>query len=201
MEEKIIKLYSARAQEYISALGSVENMHEQDISSIIDWGTKVAGPILDAGAGPGHWSGLLHSYGCDIRGIDMVPEFVDSATHRFPLVNFEIGDIRNTAFDDSSFGGVLAWYSLIHLQPDSRKEALSELGRVLRPGGTILLGAFLGSQGEKFDHAITEAFYWSETGIANDLESAKFRVISTYVRSSEGTRPHLEALAQFIGTS
>lgn len=201
MEENIIKAYSTRAQEYITALGSVKDMHEQDISSIINWGTKIAGPILDAGSGPGHWSGLLQSYGCDIRGIDMVPEFVDSASRRFPLVNFEIGDILNTAFNDSSFGGVLAWYSLIHLQPESRKEALIELGRVLRPGGTILLGAFLGPQGEKFDHAIAEAFYWSEAGIADDLEPANFQVISTHVRSSEDTRPHLEVLAQFIGAS
>lgn len=199
MTEKIRKAYSTRAQEYISALGSVKNMDTQDVSYIVEWGKSVVGPILDAGSGPGHWAGLLHSYGCDVSGIDLVPEFVNSACKRFPLVTFTKGDILEMPYEDSSFGGILAWYSLIHLRPECRKQAFNEFIRVLRPGGTLLIGAFLGPQEGGFNHAISEAFYWSERGLVEDLESVDFQVVSTQVRSSEDVRPHLQVLAQLIG--
>lgn len=196
MAEEMRHAYSTRASEYVAALGSVEDMDALDIAFITDWGRNVVGPILDAGSGPGHWAGLLHSYGCDASGIDVVPEFVESARQRFPLVAFQEADIRAMPFEESSFGGVLAWYSLIHMRPEVRGQAFNEFARVLRPRGSLLVGAFLGPQGIGFDHAVTEAFYWSEKGLVDDLESTGFQVISTHARSTEGARPHLGVLAR-----
>ena len=196
MTEDIKQAYSKRASEYVAALGSVEDMEPLDVALIASWGTKVVGSTLDVGSGPGHWTELLRNHGCDVSGIDVVPEFVDSARKRFPLASFEVGDLLVLPFENARFGGVLAWYSLIHMRPELCKQAFEELARVLKPGGDLLVGAFLGPQGVPFNHAITEAFYWSEQGLADSLDSAGFKVNSTHTRSAESSRPHLAVLAR-----
>lgn len=40
-------------------------------------------------------------------------------------------------YDDGSFGGVLGWTALSHLQPVHARQLVRELGRVLRPGGWL----------------------------------------------------------------
>ena len=157
---------------------------------------NIHGPLLDAGSGPGHWTELLRSLGCDVTGLDIVPEFVDSARQRFPLATFETGNLLDMPFESSRFDGILAWYSLIHMTPKERRAALREFSRVLKPKGTLLIGAFLGQQGVSFNHAITEAFYWSEAGLVTYLESAGFQVSSVDTRDSEGRRPHISVLAR-----
>ncbi|WP_408929849.1 hypothetical protein ACKFR8_09130 [Corynebacterium axilliensis] len=82
------------------------------------------------------------------------------------------------------------------MTPKERRAALREFSRVLKPKGTLLIGAFLGQQGVSFNHAITEAFYWSEEGLVTYLESAGFQVISVDTRDSEGRRPHISVLAR-----
>lgn len=190
------KSYSARAAEYIAALGSTDDMDPVDISLITEWGRNISGPILDAGSGPGHWTDFLRRLGCDVRGLDMVPDFIASARQRFPHSTFDSGNFLDMPFESSRFNGILAWYSLIHMQPDTRELALHELARVLKPTGTLLIGGFLGPQDTPFNHAITEAFYWSEKGLTRDLESTGFHVISTHTRFPKGSRPHISAVAR-----
>lgn len=196
MDKNVRQSYSKRASEYVAALGDVDYMDPLDVNLITSWGMSVNGSLLDAGSGPGHWTELLRSSDCDVSGLDMVSEFVESARHRFPYATFRTGNILNMPFESSSFGGVLAWYSLIHMTPKERDAALKEFARVLKPAGTLLVGAFLGEQDIPFDHAITQAFYWSENGLGTDLESAGFQVISIDTRVREGSRPHISGLAR-----
>ena len=198
MLKEVKQAYSKRASEYVAALGSIESMDPLDIALITDWGKNVNGAILDVGSGPGHWTELLHSQGRQVRGIDMVPGFVESARQRFPLCTFEVGNLLDLPFGDSSFDGILAWYSLIHIQPEALGAAFKELARVLKQEGVLLVGGFLGSQNTPFNHAVTEAFYWSEGGLAEHLESAGFQVSSTYTRRSEKSRAHVAVHARLL---
>lgn len=86
----------------------------------------------------------------------------------------------------------------IHVRPPDRETALKELARILKPNGTLLIGSFLGIQDVSFDHAITEAFYFSEKGLIVLLECAGFQVISIHTRSPKGSRPHFVVVAQLL---
>ena len=55
--------------------------------------------------------------------------------------------MRALALPDASLAGVVAFYSLIHLERASAPQALAEIARVLAPGGVVLL-AFHGGEGE-----------------------------------------------------
>ena len=141
----VSEAYSARAAEYIEALGVVEAMHPSDAVLIASWGAQVDGPALDIGCGPGHWTAFLAQRGVDIRGVDLTPAFIEHARATYPDVRFATASVEALDASDASLGGVLAWYSLIHHTPDAIGPALDEIARALRPGGLLLVGFFEGA--------------------------------------------------------
>ena len=75
-----------------------------------------------------------------VAGIDASSAIVDVARSRHPGLDARHADVRALPFADSEFDAVFSNSTLDHF--DSRTEivvALRELGRVLRPGGTLVL--------------------------------------------------------------
>jgi SAM-dependent methyltransferase len=188
--------YEVRAAEYIELLGSVEVMHPSDRELIATWGAQVAGPAIDAGCGPGHWTDFLRRRGVDISGVDLVPAFVDHARRAFPESRFATGSIESLGASDAALGGVLAWYSLIHHAPDAIGSALDEIARALRPGGLLLLGFFDGAAIEPFDHAVATAYRWPVTEMTGRLQASGFEVVEAHTRTGAGYRPHAAIVAR-----
>lgn len=184
--------YSARASEYIAALGSIQQVSPVDLTFIEMWARNLDGLVLDVGCGPGHWTHFLSSLGLTVEGIDPVPEFISSARARYPGVRFTVGRGDDLDVADGSLGGVLAWYSLIHGHPGA---ALKEFNRSLRPGGGLALGFFTGPQLAPFDHAITTAYYWPVELLTAEVEAAGFTVTQCETRTDPGSRPHGAILA------
>lgn len=189
-DTQVLRHYAARATEYTARLGSVGDMHELDRRRIEKWAGAIDGRVIDAGCGPGHWTDFLHKRGVDISGIDLVPEFVDSARERFLDVAFRVSSLRAFDVPDHSLGGVLAWYSLIHLAPAELPQVLAELARVLTSPGHLLVGFFEGEPGEPFEHAVTKAYCWSIARMTSLLNDAGFDVIDVDSRHDPGSRPH-----------
>lgn len=181
--------YAHRAAEYIDALGSMDAMHTADRRLIEAWADAVSGRLLDAGCGPGHWSDHLARRGAKIRGIDQVPTFIEHARAFYPSIGFDIGSIECIDEPDASLGGVLAWFSTIHHEPERIAAPLTEFARALRPGGSLLLGYFEGVQTEAFDHAVTRAYRWRASDLNRVLESTGFDVVETHRRVERGQRP------------
>lgn len=190
--------YADRAAEYVEHLGTMASVHPSDVQLVGSWAASVEGPLLDAGCGPGHWSGFLAERGRDVRGIDAVPAFVDHARDRYPSVPFAVGSIDALGDPADSHGGVLAWYSLIHHDPEFIRVPLDEFARVLRPGGTLLVGFFVGPSVEAFDHAVVSAWRWSVDALEQELQAAGFDVVETHTRiaASGSPRPHGAVLAR-----
>ncbi|MEX3631891.1 class I SAM-dependent methyltransferase [Rothia sp. LK2492] len=189
-DSQVQQAYAARAAEYTAILGAVDDMHELDRSHIERWAEQISGRIIDAGCGPGHWTDFLHRRGADISGIDLVPEFIESARLRFPDVSFQVSTLRGLDAADGSLNGVLAWYSLIHLPPAELPPVLIELARVLSPQGRLLVGFFEGESAEPLDHAVTTAYCWSVDQMSGLLHDAGFEVIEVEKRQDPGNRPH-----------
>lgn len=176
-------------------------VHRSDLQLVMTWASCVEGPLLDAGCGPGHWTAHLAGQGMDVRGVDQVPAFIDHARSSHPEVPFTLGSIDALADPADTYGGVLAWYSLIHHDPSTIRRPLDEFARVLRPGGHLLVGFFLGDTLEPFDHAIVTAYRWPADLLAQELEAAGFDVIETHTRTAgSGTpRPHGAIVARLKG--
>jgi SAM-dependent methyltransferase len=98
------------------------------------------GRCLEIGVGTGILALELHAAGVRMAGLDlsapMLAKLVEKAGGRepFPLV---LGDATRLPFPGAAFGGGLARH-VFHLIP-AWEEAVAELARVVRPGGTVLV--------------------------------------------------------------
>lgn len=96
--------------------------------------------VLEIGCGGGDFAARLAAAGArTVIGQDFAPVAIDHACERFQANNliFEVGDIEQIRYPDSHFDVVVSCETLEHV-PNPRR-AVSELARVLRPGGTLML--------------------------------------------------------------
>jgi ubiquinone/menaquinone biosynthesis C-methylase UbiE len=100
--------------------------------------------LLDVGGGPGTYAAPLARRGYQVHLVDPVPLHVEQARQAVgtgPAAGFTaaMGDARKLAEPDRSQDAALLFGPLYHLtDAESRQQALSEAGRVLRPGGRLL---------------------------------------------------------------
>ena len=83
---------------------------------------------------------LLADCADQLVGVDLSPGIVEAVNRRFPDMESCAADVRELPFEDVSFDLIISISTLDHF--DSQQEiqtAMSELSRVLRPGGQILL--------------------------------------------------------------
>jgi len=180
--------YAARAAEYIDRFGAIEAAAEQDRERVLGWARGVDGRVIDVGCGPGQWTHYLSEHGVDIEGIDPVPEFVDRARRRFPGVTFSLGRADRLGVEDAGLGGILSWFSMIHVDPDRIDVPLTEFARCLRAGGGLAIGFCEGPELVPFDHAVTTAYFWPLELLAGRVERAGFLVTGTHARTDPGVR-------------
>lgn len=191
--------YSSLAQQYIDMLGSLNQVHRNDLALIDRHLGHRAGPVLDLGCGPGHLTGFLRSTCADVTGIDLVPAFITHAREAHPAARFEVGSLAETARPDGSVSGVLAWYSLSHLDPGQMDGVLAEIRRILSPGGALVVGFFDGPRCEPFEHRVTVAHWWPAEEMAHRLAKAGFTEVECLRRGQEGEqRPHAAIAAEAI---
>lgn len=195
-DQRVAESYNSRAAEYIELLGTLESVHADDLELIRRWAAPLPGPVLDVGCGPGHLSAYLSSLGAETTGVDLAERFVDHAKATYPHVAFELGSMASLAVADNSVTGILAWYSVIHVDPENLPQVLAELRRVLVPGGTLLLAFFAADELQSFAHKVVTAHAWSVTEMCQQLNAAGFDVQEQSTRSEPGARDHATVIAR-----
>lgn len=190
--------YGRRAEEYADLAFSPEWMREPDRKLMSEWAGGISGRLIDAGCGPGQWTGFLRDQGCDIEGVDLVPRFVATARSRFPDIPFRMAALEDLGVPGRSVAGILSWYSVIHTDPEDVPRILGEFARCLCDGGGLLLGMFEGPRVEPFPHAVTTAYFWSIEEMSRCLVEAGFRVETTESRVDPGRRPHAAIVARRV---
>jgi SAM-dependent methyltransferase len=169
--------YTAWSPAYIDLFGAAAKAAPEDRERITAWARGLAGPVLDAGSGPGHWSAHLAALGVDVEGVDATPAFVEHARRAFPGIPFSRADLRELDREPGSLGGVLAWFSLIHTDPSEVPAVLRRFARMLRPDGGLLLGAFTGPALAAFEHRVVRAWAWPVADLVAAIEGAGLRVV------------------------
>jgi ubiquinone/menaquinone biosynthesis C-methylase UbiE len=141
MDEKTISAYNTLAREYDE---KTTTFWDEFPKSVLDaFALRVGGKdVLNIGSGPGRDGLLLSSRGMKITCLDASEVMVAMCKERgLPAVH---GDMLSLPFPDTAFCGVWAYTSLLHVTKQEMSLALSEVHRVLQPGGVFGLGMIEG---------------------------------------------------------
>ena len=148
--------------------------------------------VADLGCGPGHVTAYLHSLGLHASGVDLSPEMIALARRTHPGPRFDEGTMTDLNIADGALGGVVAWYSVIHIPPARQPRVFAEIRRVLAPGGHTLVAFQVGDdqldhRTEWFGRAVALDRYWLRPDrVADLLVRAGFEIRARMIREPDG---------------
>ncbi len=96
--------------------------------------------MLDVCCGTGNAAAAAAALGVRIDGIDLARQPLDIARRRVPDGRFQVADATSLPFDADTFDAAVSVFGVIYTHGD---RAISELVRVVRPGGRIVITAWL----------------------------------------------------------
>lgn len=133
--------YNKTANEYFKVVSKFDMLPE-----IIDFTDLVQknGKILDLGCGPGHHSKYFTDLGFKVVGVDLSENMISLAKKSFKNIDFRVMDIYNLKFDSSTFDGIWASASLLHIEKSSIREVLIKLKDILNYNGIIYISLKIG---------------------------------------------------------
>jgi SAM-dependent methyltransferase len=103
-------------------------------------GQRRLGAACEVGAGYGRMTVVLTEFFDRVVGFEREPHFVEEAARLLPAIRFEqVESLGRLPAPDQSFDGVLTFTVLQHLTDPVAIDAASEISRILRPGGLLLI--------------------------------------------------------------
>jgi SAM-dependent methyltransferase len=122
--------------------------------------------VADIGCGPGGVTAHLNDLGAQAFGIDLSPRMIAQARKAHPGLRFEVGSMLALDLPDRCLGGIVAWYSIIHIPDEQLPQAFGQFHRVLLPGGYVLMAFQAGTEVEHVadlsGHAVSLDFHWRQ---------------------------------------
>lgn len=106
------------------------------VNKILD---SCSGLTLDVGCGRGLWSGLLRKKGLAVVSLDLSARRIQMCRAEGNSENMLLGSSVRLPFKSASFDTVIFLEVIEHLEKAVQVEALEEIARVLKDGGTIVL--------------------------------------------------------------
>lgn len=100
---------------------------------------KDAKAVLDLGCATGHFTVRIdkHLKKAKVTGVDVYKPFVDYLKKKYPKIECFLADAHDLPFENKSFDTVVVSEVLDHVVKP--KKVLSEVRRVLRPGGSMIV--------------------------------------------------------------
>lgn len=153
--------------------------------------------VLDAGTGTGYGAALLAEAGREVVGVDASRTAVDFASEQFGTkARFQLADVLALPFPDSTFDSVTCFEVIEHIEASDQERLVSELARVLRPGGMLFLSTPNERMERLHERAIGATHWEYHVGPLTPrrlraLLRRRFRLVTLYGQTADLGRVHL----------
>jgi SAM-dependent methyltransferase len=201
----IAHTYDVVAEDYAAEFADELDHKPADRALLDAYARAVSGSVLDVGCGAaGHITRYLADRGVAVTGVDLSPQVIKVARSRHPDLTFDVADMRTLPAGDATLGGLVAFYSVIHILRPDLPAVFTEFHRVLAPGGLLLM-AMHGGTGEVgkddwFERGVTtRATLVDLDELANLLVAVGFTIAERHRREplpEEFPTPRLYVLAR-----
>ncbi|MCM0677024.1 class I SAM-dependent methyltransferase [Micromonospora phytophila] len=197
--------YDAVATDYAEYVRDALNTNTWDRAFLAAFAETVratgGGPVADVGCGPGRVTGHLHGLGLDVFGIDLSPAMVAQARRSHPGLRFDEGSMTGLNLPEGTLGGIVAWYSIIHVPDELLPAAFAGFHRALAPGGHLALAFQVGDEPlhltEALGHPVDLTFHRRQPDrVAALLAAAGLEVRARLLREPERYAGVLEKTPQ-----
>ena len=157
------------------------------LAAFAELASSCNGPVADLGCGPGHVVHHLAELGLTVEGYDISPALIAEARRAFPDSRFHVADLTALDIADTSLGGIVSRYSLIHMLPSRLDAIFGEWRRMLESAAPALVSFFAApsanEHGTPFEHKVVTAYALHPGTIAGQLEDAGFTDMEVSIRS------------------
>jgi ubiquinone/menaquinone biosynthesis C-methylase UbiE len=186
--KQITRLFGRFSQDYDSHMRKTNHLRVQHeiLDSFLPF---IRGKTLDIATGTGTVAKYLkEKTNCEIFAIDLSPGMIQKARENSGGIDFQVADAQNIPFPDNSFNIVTCSYGFYWFY--DRSKIISELKRVLKPNGILILLEEESKPGfEPKPRFASKANYLSELAklenyvgterLKAELERSGFRLLAT----------------------
>ncbi|WP_205314627.1 class I SAM-dependent DNA methyltransferase [Nocardioides houyundeii] len=177
--------YDALAAAYDEAFptGYVSSVERQAIALFAEdlVATGLQGTVVDVGCGTGRVTRDLSARGLEVLGVDPSAGMLGRAQQRYPEMSWALGDasLRGLPQDQPPLAGIVARFSLIHVDPELIPDVFTSWTARLQPGAHVMV-AFQCAEDPaeavmEFDHVVARAWRWHPDAMAAALTEAGIR--------------------------
>ena len=186
---KTIQTYEETAEDYYKThfdINEIKNIADFFIQNLN--GQK----ILDIGCGPGRDAKYFSEHELDVTGIDLTSSFIKMASKNMPNAKFKQMDMRKLDFPETTFDGIWACASFLHVPKEDAKNTLLGFRKILKPAGLIYLSVKQGNE-EKFVEkdeykGRTKFFaFYTQDEFKNLIEFCNFKIVKVLIDEKKDT--------------
>lgn len=203
----IQRSYDSVAQEYADEIYAELADKPFDRELLDRFAKRVGrGRVCDLGCGPGQIARYLRDRGVDVFGLDLSAGMLAQARRLNPEIEFVQGSMLALALASETLDGITAFYSIIHIPRQQVVSALSEMRRVLKPGGCLLITFHLGTEDTHHDELFgrpvkLDVAYFTTVEMSGYLQAAGFRVEESLERDPYAPEIEYQSRRGYILTS
>lgn len=157
---------------------------------LADWLTHLPANarLLDLGCGGGQDAGDLQQRGYRVVGVDRTSALLSAGRDCYRSLPLVRADLRQLPFQAASFDGLWAAASLMHLPKPVARRVLTDLRKLIRPGGLFAATVTYGVTSRLVTDGWVPGRYfarWRKDELARAVRQAGWEILSLRVVSNQ----------------